>query len=210
MVGSGKRKRYHHGSLKEALVAAALELIEESGPAGFSFSEAARRAGVSAAAPYRHFRDRDELIAEVARQGFELFTEQLAAAWNDGRPSPLQAFETMGRAYLEFARTERSFFATMFQPNLGTPDDPSLRQARARSFDTLRDAAEAVARLAPADRRPPAAMVAHHFWALVHGLACLYGDPATARSPIAPEELLEAHLIIYFQGLGILAPNHAG
>jgi AcrR family transcriptional regulator len=62
---------YHHGNLKEALIRAALELIAAKGPSGFTFAEAARSAGVSPAAPYRHFRDRDELLANVARRGFE-------------------------------------------------------------------------------------------------------------------------------------------
>ena len=70
---------YHHGNLKEALIRAALELIAEKGPAGFTFAEAARWAGVSPAAPYRHFRDRDELLADVARRGFELFEAALRA-----------------------------------------------------------------------------------------------------------------------------------
>ena len=69
---------YHHGNLKEALVRAALELIAEKGPAGFTFADAARWAGVSPAAPYRHFRDRDELLADVARRGFEQFAAALA------------------------------------------------------------------------------------------------------------------------------------
>jgi len=84
----GKRghaaRGYHHGNLKEALVRAALELIAEKGPAGFTFADAARWAGVSPAAPYRHYRDRDALLADVARRGFELFAAALAQAWDDG------------------------------------------------------------------------------------------------------------------------------
>ena len=75
--GRGARRGYHHGNLREALVEAALDLIAEKGPAGFTFAEAARHAGVSPAAPYRHFRDRDELLADVARQGFEQFAAAL-------------------------------------------------------------------------------------------------------------------------------------
>ena len=78
---------YHHGNLKEALIRAALELIAAKGPSGFTFAEAARSAGVSPAAPYRHFRDRDELIANVAGRGFELFEATLKAAWKDGLPT---------------------------------------------------------------------------------------------------------------------------
>src|SRR6478672_5961348 len=93
-------RSYHHGNLKEALVRAALELIAEKGPAGFTFAEAARWAGVSPAAPYRHFRDRDELMSDVARRGFERFEAALKRAWDDGRPDPSTAFERQGKAYL--------------------------------------------------------------------------------------------------------------
>ena len=85
------RRGYHHGNLREALIAAALDLIAEKGPGGFTFADAARSAGVSSAAPYRHFRDREALIADVAKRGFELFEAQLPAAWNDGRPDPMSA-----------------------------------------------------------------------------------------------------------------------
>src|SRR2546430_10361152 len=91
---------YHHGNLKEALIEAALELIAKKGPAGFTFAEAARWAGVTPAAPYRHFRDRDELLANVALRGVELFGAALERAWDEGRPDPLRAFEAVGQAYL--------------------------------------------------------------------------------------------------------------
>src|SRR5437763_16729125 len=100
------RSAYHHGNLKEALIRAALDLITRKGTAGFTFAEAARSAGVSPAAPYRHFRDRDELLASVAVRGFERFEAALAHAWEGGKPQPFQAFERLGKAYLEFARTE--------------------------------------------------------------------------------------------------------
>src|SRR5438045_7326140 len=110
----GARRGYHHGNLREALMKAALDLIAAKGPAGFTFAEAARAAGVSPAAPYRHFRDRDALMADVARRGFERFEQRLAAAWDEGRPSPLAALERMGHAYLGFAREEPAYFSAMF------------------------------------------------------------------------------------------------
>jgi AcrR family transcriptional regulator len=86
---------YHHGNLKEALVRAALELIAEKGPAGFTFADAARWAGVSPAAPYRHFRDRDALLADVARRGFQEFASALAKAWDEGKPEVMAAFDRL-------------------------------------------------------------------------------------------------------------------
>ena len=103
---SGGPRGYHHGNLKEALLRAALELIAKKGPAGFTFAEAARWAGVSPAAPYRHFRDRDELLANLALRGFERFAIVLEKAWDDGRPQPFAALDRLGKAYLEFARAE--------------------------------------------------------------------------------------------------------
>src|SRR5947208_2942750 len=79
------RRGYHHGNLREALIRATLDLIAERGLSGFTFAEAARAAGVSSAAPYRHYRDRQALIADVAREGFELFAAALERAWNGGR-----------------------------------------------------------------------------------------------------------------------------
>src|SRR3954454_11603001 len=116
--GDGGRRGYHHGNLREALVRAALDLIAQKGPAGFTFAEAARLAGVSPAAPYRHFRDRDALLAEIARNGFERFAGKLEAAWNNGIPTPLSAFENLGRAYLDFAREEPASYAVMFEAGL--------------------------------------------------------------------------------------------
>ena len=98
------KRGYHHGNLRQALVEAALELIAEKGPQGFTLSEAAKAADVTPAAVYRHFAGRDDLLAEVARQGFDIFAALLEYAYDDGRPSALAAFEATGRAYLAFAR----------------------------------------------------------------------------------------------------------
>jgi len=104
---------YHHGNLKEALLQAALNLIAQKGAAGFTFADAARMAGVSPAAPYRHFRDRDELLSSIAQRGFEQFEVLLTTAWDDGRPDTVTAFERVGRAYLAFARAEPAFYSAM-------------------------------------------------------------------------------------------------
>src|ERR1700742_5022509 len=125
---------YHHGNLKEALLQAALDLISKKGPAGFTFADAARAAGVSPAAPYRHFRDRDALMADVARRGFEAFTDALARAWDGGKPAPRAAFERVGRAYLEFARKEPALFSAMFESGVPVADYPEVREAGERAF----------------------------------------------------------------------------
>jgi len=199
-----ERRGYHHGNLREALIRAALELIASKGPAGFTFAEAARWAGVSPAAPYRHFRDRDALMADVARRGYELFEIALGRAWNEGRPEPFQAFEQVGRAYLAFARDEPAYYSAMFEAGLPMDLDPQLRDASDKAFGVLRRAAEALCAKLPAGSRPPALMLALHVWALSHGIASLFGrgDSARRKLPMSPEELLEAGVLVYLAGLG--------
>jgi AcrR family transcriptional regulator len=203
---SGPRS-YHHGNLKEALVRAALELIAEKGPAGFTFADAARWAGVSPAAPYRHYRDRDALLADVAQRGFELFTAALAKAWDDGRPDVLAAFDRLGKAYLDFAKREPAYYSAMFEAGVPLDVDPHLREASERAFAVLRGAAERLVALMPARGRPPALMVALHIWSMTHGIASLFGrgDAARRALPMPPEELLEAAVLIYLRGLGLTA-----
>jgi AcrR family transcriptional regulator len=201
------RRGYHHGNLREALIEAALKLISEKGPAGVTFAEAARAAGVSPAAPYRHYRDRDALMADIARRGFERFEAALKTAWDDGRPSVLPAFERMGRAYLAFAREQPSYFSAMFESGLDLTRYPDVRQAGDRSFEVLRHACETLVAMRPPGQRPPALMMALHIWSLSHGIAALFsrGDAARRPIPMTPEELLEAATLIYMQGLGIPA-----
>ncbi len=196
---------YHHGNLREALIEAALQLIATKGTAGFTFAEAARFAGVSPAAPYRHFRDRDELMASVALRGFERFEGSIARAWNGGRPDALTALDRLGKAYLEFVRTQPAFYSAMFEAGISVRDDPALREASERAFAVLRGAAEQICALMPAAGRPPALMVALHIWAMAHGIASLFGrgDGAQRAMPMSAEELLEASALIYLQGLGV-------
>ncbi len=203
--GPGETRGYHHGNLKEALIRAALELIAQKGPAGFTFAEAARWAGVSPAAPYRHFRDREELLANVARRGFEEFEQALARAWDKGRPDPMTALDRIGKAYLAFARKEPAYYSAMFEGGVSPEASPDLQACGERAFGILRSAAEALIATMPVQARPPALMMALHIWALSHGIASLFGRGDAARRPLpmTPEELLEAGVLVYLQGLGL-------
>ncbi len=196
---------YHHGNLREALIRAALELIAKKGAAGFTFAEAARFAGVSPAAPYRHFRDRDELIASVALRGFEQFGSALARAWDEGRPDAFAALDRLGKAYLEFARTQPAFYSAMFEAGIPVGANPALREAADHAFTVLRNAAEKLCAATPPAGRPPALMVALHIWAMAHGTASLFGrgDGAQRSLPMSPAELLEAQVLVYLRGLGV-------
>jgi len=206
-----RRRGYHHGDLREALIEAALELIAEKGPVGFTVAEAARSAGVSPAAPYRHFRDRDELIADVARRGFVLFETELDGAWNNGLPDPISAFDRVGKAYLAFARREPAYYSAMFEAGLPLHAYPELIAAGERAFAVLRRAAEMLTARLPAAERPPALMVGLHVWSLSHGIASLFarGDAARRQLPMSAEDLLEAGVLVYLRGLGIWRDGNA-
>ena len=199
-----EERGYHHGNLREALIQAARELIAEKGPAGFTFADAARSAGVSPAAPYRHFRDREALLADVAREGFTRFEAMLTTGWAAGKPDPITAFHNVGRAYLAFARSEPAYYAAMFESGLPPDLNPELRAASDRAFGVLRAAAEQLVGLLPAGKRPPALMMSLHVWSMAHGIASLFGrgDSGRRTLPMTAEELLESEMLIYLQGLG--------
>jgi AcrR family transcriptional regulator len=204
-TGPGARRGYHHGNLREALIKAALDLIAQKGPAGFTFAEAARAAGVSPAAPYRHFRDRDALMADVARHGFELFEMRLSEAWGGGKPTAFAAFERLGHAYLNFARREPAQYSAMFESGLSFDSFPNLRVSSERAFDVLRNACAALIETMPEAKRPPVMMMALHVWSQSHGIASLFarGDAARHAIPMSPEDLLDAAMLIYLDGLGV-------
>jgi AcrR family transcriptional regulator len=201
------KRGYHHGNLRRALVEAALALIAEKGPQGFTLSEAAKAADVTPAAVYRHFAGRDDLLAEVARQGFEIFAALMEYAYDEGRPTPLAAFEATGRAYLAFARKYPGHYQAMFESGLQPGSHDGLATVAQRARATLETAAEGVTRTLPEGRRPPASMVSAHAWALSHGVVELFLRGNGGGAPYPPEDLLETGVGIYLRGLGLIPPD---
>ena len=202
------KRGYHHGNLRQALVEAALELIEVRGPTGFTLSEAAKQAGVTPAAVYRHFEGRDDLIAEAARQGYEIFTDVMQYAYDKGQPSALASFEATGRAYLAFARKYPGHYIAMFESGVSVNRTPELAAVAQRARDVLEHAAKELSQHIPAPMRPPPSMFSAHIWALSHGVVELFArnSPGT-RSPYSPEDLLESGIGIYLRGLGLIPPD---
>ncbi|MDJ0860195.1 MAG: TetR/AcrR family transcriptional regulator [Dinoroseobacter sp.] len=202
------KRGYHHGNLRQALVDAALVLIEEKGPTGFTLSEAAKSAGVTPAAVYRHFSGREELIAECALQGHAIFADLMEYAFNDGAPSALAAFEATGRAYLAFARKHPGHYMAMFESGISNNLTPELAAASARSRGVLERAAVELSKHIPDEKRPPAAMFSAHIWAMSHGVVELFARGAPgAKAPFPPEDLLETGIGIYLRGLGLIPPD---
>jgi AcrR family transcriptional regulator len=201
------KQGYHHGNLRQALIKAALELIPEQGPTGFTLSEAAKRAGVTPAAVYRHFEGREDLIAECARQGYGIFADLMEHAWASGKPSALAAFGATGRAYLAFARKFPGHYMAMFEAGILPNRSPQIAEAAERAHRITTTAASALMAHIPAERRPPVAMFAAHIRALSHGVVELYARTPTS-SPFSPEELLESGIGVYLRGLGLIDADH--
>ena len=206
---SGMPKRgYHHGNLRQALVDAALQLIEQRGPTGFTLSEAAKQAGVPPPAVYRHFEGREDLIAEAALQGYEIFGDLIEYAYESGQPSALQAFEATGRAYLAFARKYPGHYIAMFESGVQVNRTAALATVANRANGVLEKAATDLSQHIPEHKRPPASMFSAHIWAMSHGVVELFARNSPGRaSPFPPEDLLETGIGIYLRGLGLIAPE---
>ncbi|TCO69036.1 TetR/AcrR family transcriptional regulator [Rhodovulum euryhalinum] len=199
------KRGYHHGNLRQALVEAALDLIREKSPQGFTLTEAAKAVGVTPAAVYRHFQGREDLIAECARQGFVIFADLMEHAYQTGQPSALASLEAVGRAYLAFARKYPGHYMAMFESGLSLNANADLCTVANRASAVLERAAQALSRHIPPEKRPPVAMVSAHIWAMSHGVVELYtrGTPG-ARAPFPAEDLLETGIGIYLRGLGLI------
>jgi AcrR family transcriptional regulator len=158
---------YHHGDLRAACLSAALELLEEGGATALSLRAVARRAGVSPAAPYRHYADREALVSAVAGVGYRELAERLATA--HPAPSTPEQLASVGVAYVQFALEQPALFRMMFGEPCDRDNDERVAATAAVSL-YLR---EIVARCFP---HADAEALAPAIWALVHGLAFLHLD----------------------------------
>jgi AcrR family transcriptional regulator len=191
-------KPFHHGDLRHALIEATAELIERDGPASVSLREAARIAGVSHNAPYRHFPTREALLAAVAAHGFR----QLQAAFEEAAATPENRMLALGQEYVRFALAHPGLFRLMFGSGLDRQSHPDLDQAAQDAFGVLQRAT--LDRGSPSPR--DAALGA---WALVHGLSHLIVDNQLAQDlqeDAASGRLLERIAAIY----GLSTPREDG
>jgi AcrR family transcriptional regulator len=167
---------YHHGDLKASLKRAALRLVQEKGPRGFSLNEASRLAGVTVAAPYRHFEDKDALLAEIACDGLDLMVLELreaAAAVSGIREQMLE----VGMAYLRFSSVHADYFAVIFNAGLDKSKYPDVGRAAGRAYGVILELSQ------QAEKTPElAAQRAVSAWALVHGFATLTADGALSTA----------------------------
>ncbi|MBK1615567.1 TetR family transcriptional regulator [Rubrivivax gelatinosus] len=168
-------RRYHHGDLRSALREAAERVLVERGAAEVSLREVARAVGVSHAAPYRHYANREALLADIAAGGFDRLRERFAALPQS--PEPAAQFAAMAQAYVEFAVAEPAIYRLMLGPEVRKADHPVLAKAGHRVLDTLRRALVALGVPAPATDEAMAA------WGFAHGLAQLLVDGRLEADP---------------------------
>ncbi|WP_219906749.1 TetR/AcrR family transcriptional regulator [Enhygromyxa salina] len=200
------RKSYHHGDLRASLLDAAVELIAERGLHGLSLRECARRAGVSHAAPYRHFADKDALLLAIARRGFELLTRTGVAAMR-GVEDPRDRLDAYGVAYVRFAVDNPVLFRVMFTAEIEEPEpesepepEPESQDHTGRAFELLMEAAAAVV---GEDSEQAQELAAVASWSLPHGLAMLILDgriPAEQASTPDEAEDLARKILAQWRG----------
>jgi AcrR family transcriptional regulator len=202
------KRGYHHGNLREALIQVAQRFIAERGMGGFSLADAAKLAGVSPTALYRHFRGRDELVAEVAGRGFDQLAERLARALRSPG-TPIERFTRMGEAYLAFAEEEPGFYAAMLAPPPAA--DPSgpwgpIRHDQDVGKGAFNIIVNALMLTFPDgfDGVDPR-FIALEVWALSHGLATLAAAGQLPKGPGLPDkhELLRAGVLALVHRAGL-------
>lgn len=169
-----RKTRYHHGDLREALVAAARELVNERGAENFSLADACRVAGVSTAAPYKHFRDKNEVLQELIMLGFKDLSSSGRAALEEHGGTTLAGMIAMGKNYVAFARREAGLFRLMFGQNPILKADPDVSECGQECFGGVIASVSAFCAANGIERDAKA--IAVDLWTFVHGIASLAID----------------------------------
>jgi AcrR family transcriptional regulator len=197
---------YHHGDLRVALIEAALEIIEEIGPQGLTIRKVAQRAGVSHAAPYRHFAGKDALILAVVERGFELLAEAMDRARAAAGEDRLAQFAAVGDAYVEFGMAYPAYYKVMYSGDLlSVSDNPDLQQASAAAFDRMTDDIRAGQALGIVKQGDPK-LLAIAIVSSVHGFLSLANDNRLERLHGKGANLAELKDFVMqciFEGVGV-------
>jgi AcrR family transcriptional regulator len=185
-----KRETYHHGDLRQALIEAALKLVSEKDVDSVSLREVARQVGVSHTAPYRHFADKDSLLAAVAQEGFQMLHHALDVVPDETSLNPLKRLQEIGVTYVDFALKHSTHYRLMFSAYGATSaqQNPELEQAAKQAFMVLVNGVKSGQQqgLIRPDNAQQLALAA---WALTHGLAMLLMDgqiPMEDSQAVAP------------------------
>lgn len=169
-----RKERYHHGDLRETLIEATRELLVEKGADGFTLADACRRAGVSTAAPYKHFRDKSEILEEIVERGFDELTKRSMEAVQANGPGTLQGIVAMGHAYIAFAVAETAVFRLMFGQSSAVKRAENVEIKGRACFGGVIAQVELYCQrhAVPGDAKK----IALELWTFVHGASCLVID----------------------------------
>lgn len=189
---------YHHGDLRRALMDSALDMLEESKSWQFTLREVARRAGVSHAAPYRHFPDRAALLSELAKVGFEMLGVQLTAALSDNL-SVRDQFISAAKAYINFGNANPALYHLMFSSDAGEKEDVHLNERAIGTLNVLitlleRGQKEGVFKARPVQGHAAAC------WSMVHGLTMLSMNGLLLPEKVG-DEPIDSALVTLLEGL---------
>lgn len=199
------KQAYHHGDLRSALLTAALDVISEIGPQGLTIREVARRAGVSHAAPYRHFTDKDELILAVVEQGFELMQATMQNEQKQAAEDPIHQFAATGLGYVNFALQHPAYYRVMFSGDLlSTTGHVSLQHTSEQALQDMVTQIQQCQALGIV-REGDAVMQALTIWSTIHGYVSLVNDNRIGHLvdiENSPDAIRDAVLAMLFQGLG--------
>jgi AcrR family transcriptional regulator len=206
---AAKKKGYHHGNLRASLLEAARQVLASEGADALSLREVARRAGVTHAAPYRHFPDKESLLAAIAEEGFRGLTSAIIAAVDEGKDEPVQRVLSAGRGYIRFAVSHPHHYRLMFGRHLENWDEhPALKEAGKAAFGKL---VELIAEAQAAKRIRPGnpTVFAGACWSMSHGLAMGFLDGIFEMDELAvTEEQQETFAATVFEALayGVAVP----
>ena len=160
---------YHHGNLKEELISSACKICEADGHGHMSLRSIAKEANVSQTAPYRHFKTKESLLAEVSKRGFDELTKRMSEALNkeNNALSLEDQFLEMGLAYLEFGVEKRNIYDLMHSPSIQKADFPELLESAGGAFDVL---VKILMKLHPEINENQLSQKCMNYWAMMHGL----------------------------------------
>lgn len=186
--GHGRRDRYHHGDLRESLISATEALVVEKGAEHFTLADACRHAGVTTAAPYKHFRDKQEILEIICQRGFERLRADMLSGVEATGAGSIEALQEMGRRYVRFARCEPNVFRLMFGQNADLKQAQMVDEAGTGCFGYLIGQVDIYMKSAGRDADPRTQAL--RLWTFVHGAACLLIDGDYQK--IAPDLDVEA------------------
>lgn len=194
-----KNRPYHHGDLRRAVIETAMGMLDEDKGWQFTLREVARRAGVSHAAPYKHFPDKAALLSEMALIGFDKLRQLLMRARSRGRESIRDEFFAMARAYVRFGTSNPALYRLMFSADAGKPADVHMDERALAAFRLVielleRGQSEGVLR--KHDLRGQATAC----WAQLHGITLLTIDGLLLPEKVGPNALENA-VVTLFEGL---------